>query len=156
MLLSCDLSQVVPGTLMIPSSLRPLVNRVSHTQVLYVALVLLLPTSASAGKILDYIRSYDLNNYALGVHVSVSQNPYTNAKNSVIVYPYLTSFQHHAFTRDWLLLSDGDLGIRKVTENEWVFGAVGRIQTLGFGSEKPDELLGLHERQWTVEVAPLH
>ena len=140
---------------MIPSSLRPLVNRVSHTQALYAVLVLLLPTPASAGKFLDSIRSYDLNNYALGVHVSVSQSPYTNAKDSVIVYPYLTSFQHHAFTKDWLLLSDGDVGIRKVTENEWVFGVVGRIQTLGFGSEKPDELSGMNERQWTVEVAPL-
>ena len=140
---------------MIPSSLRPLLNRVGGTQVLYVALVLLLPTPASAGKILDYIRSYDLNNYALGVNVTVSQSPYTNAKNSVIVYPYLTSFVHRAFTDDWILLSDGDLGVRKVTENQWVFGAVGRIQTLGLGSERPDELLGLNERQWTVELAPL-
>ena len=35
-----------------------------------------------------------------------------------------------------------------------MFGAVGRIQTLGLGSEKPDELLGLNEKQWNIEIAP--
>ena len=70
-----------------------------------------------------------MNDFALGVHVSVSQNPYIDAKNSVIIYPYLTSFQHRSFTKDWLVLSDGDLGIRKITESDWVFGFVGRIQT---------------------------
>jgi len=126
----------------------------SRNRPMAVAILLLLPALASAGSILDSIRNYDLNDYALGVTVSVSQNPYTNTQNSVIVYPYLTSFTHPAFTNDWLLLSDGELGVRKVTKNDWEFGIVGRIQTLGFGSEEPDELLGLDDRQWTIEVAP--
>ena len=118
------------------------------------AAILLLPAAASAGSILDNIRNYDLNNYSLGITVSVSQNPYTKAQNSVIIYPYLTSFTHPAFTDDWLLLTDGELGARKVTDNGWQFGALGRIQTLGFGSEEPEELQGLDDRQWTVEVGP--
>jgi len=130
-------------------------HRAGCQQATCAALILLLPAVASAGKLLDAIRSYDLNNYALGVHVSVSQNPYTSAKNSIIVYPYLTSFEHRAFTKDWLLLSDGDLGVRKVTKSDWVFGFVSRIQTLGLGSERSDELLGLDEKQWTIESGPL-
>jgi len=120
-----------------------------------VILTIFVPATASADGLLDSLRNFDLNNYALGVHVSVSQNPYTNAKNSVIVFPYLTSFVHRAFTKDWLLISDGDLGVRKVMDSGWVVGALGRIQTLGLGSEKPDELQGLHEKQWAIEVAPL-
>jgi len=115
---------------------------------------LLLPGVASAGKIMDYIRNYDLNDYSLGVSLTTSQNPYTNAEDSTFAYPYLTSFTHPAFTDDWLLLTDGKLGFRKVTDDGWMFGAVGRIQTLGLGSEKPDELLGLNEKQWTIEIAP--
>ncbi len=103
---------------------------------------------------MDYIRNYDLNDYALGVSLTTSQNPYTNAENSTFAYPYLTSFTHPAFTDDWLILTDGKLGFRKVTDGGWMFGAVGRIQTLGLGSEKPDELRGLNEKQWTIEIAP--
>ena len=140
---------------MILSSLRAHAERLRSVSLLVTVVVFLAPAAASAGSMLDYLRNYDLNNYALGVHVSVAQSPYTNAKNSVIVYPYLTSFQHPSLTDDWLLLSDGDLGIRSVRESGWVFGAVGRIQTLGLGSERPDELIGLNEKQWTVELAPL-
>ena len=66
--------------------------------------VLLASGSANAGPLLDYIRNYDLNDYALGVSLSVSQHPYAGASNSTIAYPYLTSFTHSAFTDDWLLI----------------------------------------------------
>jgi outer membrane scaffolding protein for murein synthesis (MipA/OmpV family) len=140
---------------MSPSSKRSRFRCVSGTNVLYIALMLLLPVVASAGKILDFIRNYDLNDYALGVNISVAQRPYTNTSDSLIVYPYLTSFVHATLTNDWLLIADGDVGMRKVTAGGWVFGAVGRIQTLGFGSEIPDELEGLSEKRWAVELAPL-
>lgn len=140
---------------MSPSSKRSFFSCVGGAEALYITLMLLLPAAASAGKLLDFIRNYDLNDYALGVNVSVSQRPYTNTRDSVVVYPYLTSFVHATLTDDWLLIADGDLGIRKVTERGWVFGAIGRIQTLGFGSEIPDELQGLSEKRWAVELAPL-
>ena len=44
------------------------------------AAVLVGPSKAEANKVLDYIRSYDLNNYALGIAISGSQNPYVGAK----------------------------------------------------------------------------
>ena len=120
----------------------------------FALLLILSPVTASAGRIMDHIRNYDLNDFALGMKVSVSQNPYTSAQNSVIVYPYLTSFNPVEFTNDWLVFDGGDLGIRKVTTNHWQFGVIGRIETLGFGSEKTEELLGLDDRQWTIEMAP--
>lgn len=117
-------------------------------------LLFFLPATPSAGGILENIRSADLNDFALGLNVSVSQNPYIGTKSSVIVFPYLTSFNPMAFTDDWLIFHGGDIGLRKVTANNWEFGAVARIETLGFGSEESEELLGLSDRQWTVEMAP--
>ena len=35
-----------------------------------------VPEYAIAGKWMDYIRNYDLNDYAFGVSVSAGQNPY--------------------------------------------------------------------------------
>jgi len=107
---------------------------------------------AQAGRLLDYIRDYDLNNYSLGVAVSVSQNPYEGASSSTYAYPYLTSFRHSAFTDDWLLIRGENLGFRYITESDWEFGMIGRIQTLGLGD---GNLPGLEERNWAVETGPL-
>ena len=60
---------------------------------------LLTSESAYAGKLLDYIRNYDLNDYALGVSLSLGETPYTGADNSAFAYPYLTSFRDSAFTK---------------------------------------------------------
>ena len=118
------------------------------------ALLLLAPVSAFAGPLLDYIRNYDLNDYALGLSVGTGQNPYVGSGHSKTVYPYLTSFRHSSLTDDWFLLQDG-MGVRFATENHWELGFVGRFQTLGLGISKSDELLGLEDRQWTVEAGPL-
>ncbi|MEQ9562116.1 MAG: MipA/OmpV family protein, partial [Woeseiaceae bacterium] len=116
---------------------------------------ILLSADASAGKLLDYIRNYDLNNYALGFAVTNSQSPYTGAENSTYGYPYLTSFRNAAFTKDWLLVDDGDLGVRWVGKNDWVLGLVGRVDTGGFGNSDSAALDGLFARQWAVEMGPL-
>ena len=67
---------------------------------------------ARAGSLIDFIRDYDLNDYSLGLAVSVSQIPYEGASSSTYAYPYLTSFSHSAFTDDWLLIRDENLGFR--------------------------------------------
>jgi len=119
------------------------------------SLLLFAPNPANAGRLLDYIRNYDLNDYALGIAYSTSQNPYAGSANSTIVYPYLTSFQHSAFTNDWLLLRDGNVGLRFVSKNEWEFGLIGRLQTLGPGVSDSEQLAGIEDRNWAVEVGPL-
>ena len=116
--------------------------------------LLVVSEGASAGKMLDYIRNHDLNDFALGVAVSSSQNPYAGADNSLFAYPYLTSFTDSAFTEDWILIRDGSLGFRWVTENQWELGALGRVETRGFGGSQSDTLIGVADRQWTLEVGP--
>jgi outer membrane protein len=109
----------------------------------------------SAQSLLDYIRAYDLNDYALGLAVSGGQSPFAGADASYIAYPYLTSFEDSAFTDDWLLIREGDLGFRWVSEGGWELGAVGRFQTLTLGSNDAPELEGLKDRRWTVEIGPI-
>jgi hypothetical protein len=121
------------------------------TLVLALAAVLSL-TDARAGRLMDYIRDYDLNDYSLGLAISVAQNPYTGADSSTFAYPYLTSFRHSAFTDDWLLIRDENLGFRYITSNDWEFGLIGRIQTVGLGESG---ISNLDERNWAAEMGPL-
>lgn len=114
-----------------------------------------LAAQARAGGLTDYIRSYDLNDYALGVALSVSESPYSGASTSVYPYPYLTSFRHPAFTDDWLLVADGNVGARWVSDSGWVLGGLGRINTLGLGDADRSFVQGLDERGWTLEAGPL-
>ena len=118
-------------------------------------LLLLAPPPANAGPLLDYMRNYDLNDYALGWSVGTAQAPYLGTGNVTSAYPILTSFRHSSMTDDWLLVQDGNLGFRFVTDNDWEFGLIGRYQTLGLGVAKSEDLLSLDERQWAVEAGPL-
>jgi outer membrane scaffolding protein for murein synthesis (MipA/OmpV family) len=104
---------------------------------------------------LDYIRNYDLNDFALGLAYSTLQNPYAGSTNSTIAYPYLTSFEHSAFTDDWLLIRGENVGLRFVSENQWEFGLIGRLQTIGQGVSRNDQLAGVEDRNWAVEAGPL-
>ena len=116
---------------------------------------LLTSDAARAGSVMDLIRSYDLNDYSLGVAFTAAANPYVGSETAHFAYPYLTSFRDSSFTRDWFLISEGDVGIRYVTKNDWEFGVVGRVQTLGLGSNDAPELRGLNDRTWSIEMAPM-
>ncbi len=120
------------------------------------ALATLSPATPAAAGILDYIRNYDLNDYALGVAVTVTQSPYTAGSSSITPYPYLTSFNHPAFTRDWLLLfDDAGTGARYVSEAGLEVGAVGRLRIGGFGADVTSEYFELREREWTIEMGAI-
>jgi outer membrane protein len=120
-----------------------------------VILSILLPAeSALAGSVLDYIRDYDLNDYAFGVAFSTEQNPYVGAENGALAYPFLTSFRDSAFTDDWFLIRDGGLGVRWVSDSGWELGAIARVQTLGLGNQESENLLGIADRKWAVEAGP--
>lgn len=118
-------------------------------------LLLFAPILANAGPMLDYIRNHDLNDYALGLAYTTSQNSYAGSTNSTIAYPYLTSFQHSAFTDDWLLIRGENVGLRFVSESQWELGLVGRVQTMGQGVSGNDQLNGIEDRNWALEIGPL-
>jgi outer membrane scaffolding protein for murein synthesis (MipA/OmpV family) len=106
---------------------------------------------ANADSLLDRARSADLNNYALGVTVAGTGNIYKGAEDSVFLFPNLTTMEESALTDDWIVVGEGDVGFR-IIKGDWTIGAVGRIQTLGF--DESDELNGVDQRRWTLEVAP--
>lgn len=116
---------------------------------------LLFAHPVMAGKILDYLRNYDLNDYALGVSITGSQNMYLGADSSSYAYPYLTSFRDSEFTDGWLLIRDGSVGIRWVTDNHWELGVAGRVQTMGTGTSDDPRLDGIDDRQWGLEIGPV-
>ncbi len=130
-------------------------NRRSLALSLCCLLLLVGPSVSQAGKLLDAIRDYDLNNYALGLAYANSQNPYLGSSNSSYLYPYLTSFRHSAFTDDWLYMQSENFGVRFVPDNDWEFGLIARFQTLGPGVWDNQELDGIEDRGWALEAGPL-
>lgn len=130
-------------------------HRLRGTSILVLLGILVIGERALAQSLLDFIRDYDLNDYALGLTLSTSQNPFLGSENSVLAYPVLTSFRDSAFTDDWLLLREGDIGIRWVSQSNWEFALLGRIQTLGLGTSDSPELEGLDDRKWGLEMGPM-
>jgi len=120
-----------------------------------VALVFLgVADNAAAGRWMDFLRSYDMNDYSLGVAVSTSQNPFIGGENGTFAYPYLTSFTHSSMTDGWFLIRDGGYGFRWISENDWELGVIARVETLGLGNSDAEELLGVADRKWAIELGP--
>lgn len=116
--------------------------------------LVLFPAAAEAGKWLDYLRKYDLNDYAIGLAVTSKQNPYVGTDNGTFSYPFLTSFQHPAFTDGLFVVRDGGLALRWITTGGWELAVAGRMQTLGFGNHESEQLLGVSQPKWTIELGP--
>ena len=117
-------------------------------------LLFAITSTASAQDWLESARRLDLNDYALGAVTSVSQNPFAGASGSWVVLPYLTQLRYPAFNKNVFVIRDGDIGFRWVTDNEWEFGVAARVQTLGLGGTDNDEIIGLDDRRWTIELGP--
>ncbi len=118
--------------------------------------LLALAAHADDDSWLDSVRKTDLNDYALGAMLMVSENPYVGTDTGVYLFPYLTALHHPAFNKNTLVIKDGNLGLRYVTDNDhWEFAVYGRVQTLGLGPAENDEARGLNARRWTLEAAPV-
>jgi len=126
-----------------------------RTGIIFALLLLVTSGPASAGGLLDFIRNYDLNDYSLGLKYSTSRNPFAGASNSTIVYPYLTGFTNSAFNDNLLFFQGENMGLRHVGKSDWELGVIGRVQTLGFGSDENDLVRGLEEPRWTIEAGPM-
>jgi len=129
--------------------MRLLVSRYSCTVLL---LFLGSPVCAEDGWLVRFADALDLNDYALTAEIYASQSPYSGVDNFQILYPLLRSFGSSIDSESTLYLRNSYAGIRHVTENDWVFGVVGTVQTLGYGSEDSDVFSGMDRRDWTLQA----
>jgi len=115
------------------------------------AAALLWPFQASAGGLLEFLDSIDLNDYTLALNLYRSESHYVGVDDFTIIYPLFKSFSHATNTEDVLFLRDSHAGLRTFTDNGWSFGVIGSIQTLGYGSDSSDALAGMSRRTWSVQ-----
>jgi outer membrane protein len=119
-----------------------------------VAALLGVAGPASAG-LLDGLRSIDINDYAIGIGVSMTESIYADTDESQTIYPYLTRLRPSAFDDGVVFSRDAAYGVRWVSGNGiWEAGALAKLQTLGFEAADSELFTGLQDRAWTVETGP--
>jgi outer membrane protein len=114
---------------------------------------LLATTTVSAEwSLRELVDSLDLNKYALTGEVYVGQSLYSGVDNAVVVYPLLRNFGS-SVDSDAILFGRGSYGgVRYVWDNDWTAGLVGKVQTLGFGSEDSEIFAGMERRNWSLQA----
>jgi outer membrane scaffolding protein for murein synthesis (MipA/OmpV family) len=115
--------------------------------------MLALAAPCSAG-LLDGLRAIDINDYAVGVGVSTTENIYVDSGDSQTVYPFLTKLVPSALDDGVTFGRDGAYGVRWLSKNGFEIGALGKLQTLGYEADDSPMFAGLADRAWTVEVGP--
>jgi outer membrane scaffolding protein for murein synthesis (MipA/OmpV family) len=108
---------------------------------------------SSAG-LLDSLRAIDINDYAVGMGVSTTENIYVGGADSQTIYPFLTKLVPSALDDGVIFGRDGAYGVRWLPENGLEIGALAKLQTLGFEEGDSELLEGLPDRAWTVEAGP--
>jgi MipA family protein len=111
-------------------------------------------TEPSLAGILQGLQDIDINDYAIGLGVTSTENVYSGAQDSTTIYPYLGRLFPADFDDGLLFSRAGGYGLRWLPRQAWEFGALARIQTLGFETDDSNALVGLPSREWTVEVGP--
>ena len=88
----------------------------------------------------------------MGIGVGAGQNLYADTEASTFFFPYLTSLEDSTLTKSWLVTESVGIGGRYLSaDGAWEIGALGRVQTLGFGPDTGPALAGVESRGWTVE-----
>jgi outer membrane protein len=109
------------------------------------------PCSAS---LLDSLRAIDINDYAVGIGVSQTENIYVDAGDSQTIYPYLTKLVPSALDDGVTFGRDGAYGVRWLSKSGFEIGALAKLQTLGYEADDSETFAGLADHPWTVEVGP--
>ncbi|NJN05968.1 MAG: MipA/OmpV family protein, partial [Rhodobacteraceae bacterium] len=55
---------------------------------------------------------------------------------------------------DWFVVRDGAIGLRQITSGGFEYALAGRVNTLSFGPDIPEELRGIEQPDWTIELGP--
>jgi outer membrane protein len=112
-----------------------------------------LANPCSAG-LLDSLRAIDINDYAVGIGISQTENVYVDASDSRTIYPYLTKLVPSALDDGVTFGRDGAYGIRWLSQSGFEIGALAKLQTLGYEASDSELFAGLADRAWTIEVGP--
>ena len=104
--------------------------------------------------LIDDLRAIDLNDYAVGIGASTTENIYVGGDDSLTAYPYLTKLVPSALDDGVTFSRDGAYGVRWLSKNGWEIGALAKVQTLGYEATDSELFTGLADRPWTVEVGP--
>ena len=105
-------------------------------------------------KLVEDLRAIDLNDYAVGIGVTTTSNPYVDGDDSVTPYPYLTKLVPSALDDGVTFSRNGAYGVRWLSNNGFEIGALAKLQTLGYEATDSPMFAGLADRAWTVEVGP--
>ena len=120
-------------------------------KVLGFLLLLGLHATATAQGFRDALDAIDLNDYSLGLNFYRSESNFTGIEDFTIVYPAPTTFGHPLLNEDPLFIRDSSIGLRKVSQSGWTWGGFAKIQSLGYGSNESEALLGMRRRSWTIQ-----
>jgi outer membrane protein len=104
--------------------------------------------------LVEDLRAIDLNDFAVGIGVSTTENIYVDGGDSQTPYPYLTKLVPSALDDGVTFGRDGAYGVRWLSKNGFEIGALAKLQTLGYEASDSETFAGLADRAWTVEVGP--
>ncbi len=113
---------------------------------------LLASTSARSDGVADFLDAIDLNDYALGVNLLMTESRYAGVDNFVLPYPVPQSFSHYFQTDSAFFVRNANFGLRKVRDDGWVFGGTLGFNTYGYGSNVSEVLVGMARRNWTMQA----
>ena len=118
-------------------------------------LVLCLPVPSQAQGLRELLDSVDLNEYSLGLNLYWSQSRYEGVDDFVVPFPAPTTFSRASISEDTFYIGGSKLGLRKFVGDGWNFGGLLDIQTLGYGSNDSEVLLGMRRRNWTLQAGAM-
>jgi outer membrane protein len=104
--------------------------------------------------LIEDLRAIDLNDYAVGIGVTTTENIYVDAGDSQTAYPYLTKLVPSALDDGVTFGREGGYGVRWLSNNGFEIGALAKFQNLGYEAGDSEMLAGLGDHAWTIEVGP--
>lgn len=123
-----------------------------YSRTLGLALLLCAAAPACAAGLIERLREFDLNDYAVGGAATVTESVYVGVKDSTVYYPILIQPFPATFGDQVVFARDNGYGLRWIPAERWEVGALARFQPLGFVAGDSAELAGMPDRPWTLEL----
>jgi outer membrane scaffolding protein for murein synthesis (MipA/OmpV family) len=125
-----------------------------HFKRWFAVLVACCGSRAAEADLRERLQEVDLNAFAVGGGVAFNESVYAGASASTTYYPVFADLFPSAFNDRLLFSRDGGYGLRWARKPGWEIGGLVRLQTLGFAAGDSEELRGMPDRPWTIELGP--